>query len=281
MPHARRHAEKFTDAIVDHLKRHQGMFQPLARKLRDCGFSSHMMLAGQDEDMARFIESGITPELYEIAARHARPANGHLEVRLHARPITETHYDQQGHSDIHLAFLRGKAREFLKQMPALIGQIRDTLFSNFDHQTIFDLIDFGADYLKHATHPFSYTIYAFDQPIFDGKLDGDVLRVGILDPPAYIRLGLFFLKGADAVALSIRSPFDILAIFDAMQASLRHLALSYEERGMMIEVNAMGHRLMTFGAGVKSNLFTDRFGPTAVHLDKIFNILTSALASFK
>lgn len=273
--------KKFTDEIVDHIKLHQSMFQPFVRRLNACGFSSSLVDGKKDWSLDRYIETGIVPEIYDLASRHAAPSKGMLTISLRGQTLIETHYTQKGHSDIHLAFLRGQARAFLKQMPAVINQIREALFDSFDNQTIFDLIDFGADYLTKTTHPFSYAIHAFDEPIFDGEMDGKTMRVGILDPPAYIRLGLFLLKGADALALSIRSPFDILALFDTLQASLRHLALAYEERGMTIEVNAMGHRLLTCGAGVRTNLMTNRFGPTALHLDKIFKIMSAALASFK
>ncbi|MCZ7587236.1 MAG: hypothetical protein M5R36_29995 [Deltaproteobacteria bacterium] len=166
-------------------------------------------------------------------------------------------------------------------MPKIVAQIRQVLVENFDNQAIFDLIDFGADYLDGTTYPFGYTIHAFGRPIFDGHLHGRVLRVGILDPTAWVRLGLFFVKGADALALSLRNPFDILALLDTLQASLRHLATSYAERGLTIEAHALGQKVFSCGAGVRSNLMTDRFGPTAIHLEAIFRMLSSALQAAK
>ncbi|MCB9479715.1 MAG: hypothetical protein H6684_04870 [Deltaproteobacteria bacterium] len=270
----------FTDTIVDHLQRHRPMFHPIVAKCLECGFSVHMIKNGADLDMAPFVDNPDLSGLYPIAADHALPDGGTLDIRLGTTDLTSCTFDQDANSFIELVFLKGNARAFLKQMPGLIGQVREILFANFGNETIFELIDFGADYLVDSPYEFSYTIIAFDGPIMVGRMHRDemVFKVSLDNPLAFIRLALFYLKGADALAMSFRSPFDILNLLDMLQSSLCHLAQAYEERGMRLVVSGLGQKLLSCGAGVKPNLMTSRFGPTALHLDAIFKIISSALS---
>jgi hypothetical protein len=266
----------FTNEIVDHIKRHRAMLQPLLRELMRLNFGCVLALDGRETDMAPFALGTDFDAIYELAASHAIPAPGSLQVRLNGKTLTAAVYDQRGHSDIELVFLRASAREFFKGMPKLISQLRLMALENFSEQNIFDMIDFGADFLMRTRHRFSYSLAAFDRTLMKAELHGKSFKVNIVDPAAYMRLGLFFLKGADAMALSFRNPFDILALLDTMQSSLRYFANTYEERGMTLEVTALGQKLLTAGYGIKSNLMTDRFGPTSLHLDAIFKILSAA-----
>ncbi|MBZ0273164.1 hypothetical protein K8I61_14090 [bacterium] len=271
----------YTDTIVEHLRDYRAMLQPLIRKAQEIGFAIFMKLGDDEFEMRPYIDVMDFDAMRVYARRCARPAEGSLQIRLKGRLLTDTSYDQSGHSDIDLVLFKGSARDFFREMPALIRQIRETLVTNFDQQTVFDLIDFGADYLETTAYPFSYTMYAFDKPIFDVRLDGKLLVARILDPVVQVRLALFFLRGADMMALSFRNPFDILAMLDLAQHSIRHLAAAYEMRGIRAELIGLGQKLVSCGAGVRPNLMTDRFGPTALHLDAIFKILSSALAGEK
>jgi len=271
----------FTVELIDHFKLHSDMMLTLLRQLYAVEFSGFFIKDDEILAVEDYLDKGDFEPGYEILADYARPANAVFQIRLNGKVVTDSAYDQDGHTDIDLVFLQGSAREFLKTMPKLLSQIREALFENFELETLLELIDFGADFLEKTQSDFSYEIKAFGSTIFTGRLEDEVLHVGIEDPAAWARIALFLLKGADALALSIRSPFDILALLDTVQAALRRLAISYEERGMRIEVSALGKKLMSCGDGVKSNLMTNRFGPTAIHLESFLKILTSALTAWK
>ncbi len=271
----------FSDELIDHFKLHSDMLLTFMRQLLSVGFSGFFIKDDEILDVEPYLEKGSFEPGYKILADHAKPANAVFQIRLNDNVVTDSAYDQDGHTDIDLVFFQGSARQFLKTMPKLLDQVREAILENFELETLFDLIDFGADFLEKTQSDFSYDIKAFGKTIFTGKLEDGVLRVGIDDPPAWARIALFILKGADAVALSIKNPFDILALLDTVQAALRHLAESYEDRGMRIEVSALGQKVMSCGDGVKSNLMTNRFGPTAIHLESFLKILKSALTAWK
>ncbi len=254
------------------------MVVPLIKQCFRAGFSSSLVLDGKETDLRLVVNAGDFAPVYALAAGHAAPANGSLQIGLREKTLTSTTYDESGHSDIELVFLKGSARDFFRGMPDIVAQIRGIIIENFDNQTLFDLIEFGADFFVRTRNEFSYTLHAFGRPFFEGRLNGKTLKVAILDPVAYMKLGLFLLKGADALALSIRNPFDILALIDTAQASVRHLATTYSDNGITLDVSALGQTLFTSGYGVRPNMMTDRFGPTALHLDAIFKILSSALS---
>lgn len=272
---------EFADFILRFLDENYTTIKPLGDRAMDLG--ARPVLVRNDE------KYDLTPDLYnyretklklkEMLLSATREKGGYIDLVFFGHDIFRVFYDGLGNHEIHLLFMKGKAKDFFTQLGDEITRFREAFMNNYSEDDIFDLIDISADFLaEREGTPFSYTLVADEKPFLQGILDDQDFNVQLLDPMVYIKTMLFVLEGANFLNVKLTSPMDLLKLFEGVQNALRYLATSFQGANLRINAGVSGQSVFAAGRDVKPNFTMTAFGPIAVQLDSLFKIMSSVLS---
>ena len=268
---------EFIDYIIDYGLDNSTVLQPLGDKALDMGISIIAQIQGEKNDITNILRDvkGHKEDLRKIGRGVAEDPEGSLIGEFDGYQLFRMELDGLGNHKIHLVFLEGKAKDFFAQLGPQITELREMLANNFSEDEINELTDIAAEFLAgREGAPFSYKIYAENIPFLEGALDDDDFDLQLLDPMVYFKMLLFMLKGAKFLEVKLKSPFDLLKLFESIQGWLKHLATSFKLSGIQMKAGLEGQTVFMAGRDVKPN-FTSIFGPINIQLDSLFKITSS------
>jgi len=154
--------------------------------------------------------------------------------------------------------------------------MREKLADIFDSDDLETFLELAIGFLAELGDvPFGYSLEMKAGPFLEAKFVKRQLDVRLVDLPAWFRMMLFLIRRTDPTQL-VRSPLEVMRLFDQAQDTIRFMAETYEENEVALVVRFEKDRLFRCGHGVRPTLGS-RFGPTAIHLDVLAGVLKAAM----
>lgn len=138
------------------------------------------------------------------------------------------------------------------------------------------VLDFAAGFLSGITDKnFGYRLRTSRGEFVRAGLKGSLFTLELTDIATFIRIMFFFMRKSDP-SLLIRSPLDLLRLFEELQDAVRYLADAFEDHSLTLEIKVEKQVVFRCGQGVKAN-FGGRFGATSIQLEAWARILAAAM----
>ena len=272
---------EFADFILRFLDDNYTTIKPLGDRAMDLGAKPILVTDEEQYDLTKDLYNyrQTKLKLKDLLLSATRDKGGHIDLQFAGHIIFRVFYDGLGNHEIHLMFMKGKAKDFFTQLGDEIARFRKAFIENYSEEDLFDLIDISADFLaQRQGAPFSYTLFADEKPFLDGNLNDQDFDVQLLDPMVYIKTLLFVLEGANFLNVKLSSPMDLLKLFESMQNTIRYLATSFQGADLRINAGASGQAVFAAGRDIKPNFTMNAFGPITLQLDNLFKIVSSVLS---
>lgn len=255
-------AEVLIGSVLHFMCREENAVQPLLERFFNQGFTLEARRPAK-----QLILSDVLDDVRTHPARYAarlltftRARGGRLTLLHHGRDLLHLTYDDDWSAAIAFDFLDDKSIDLLA--------VQDGLFAAFTAADVAAIIDLCADYLvEHRTAPFTYELTAAAGTFLQGCLNDGVLCVEMRDLFVYLRLMLFLLR-KNITRVMVKSPVDVMRLAEQGRHTVKHLALAYQQRELLLIIELCGSRVLELGRGVKP-LLGSRFGPTSIRLSAL------------
>lgn len=269
-PRRKKTVDDLLGSIVHYLCRRRDDVQPLLDRLFAQGFALHARRRGKTLVLNELLaEIYADPDHYTDALRRfTRSRGGQVILLHHGRDLLRLTYDSGWNAGVAFDFLDDRDLDLL--------MVQDALFGAFTGADVAAIIDLCADYLvERRTAPFHYELTAASGTFLTGRLTDGVLRVEMCDLFVYLKL-MFFLLRKNVTRVIVKSPLDIMRLAEQGRHTVKHLAVAYDRRELLLVIELRGCRVMELGRGVKP-IFGSRFGPTSIKLSALAGVLKSMM----
>ena len=272
----------FIDFAIEFLVDNSVTFKPLFDRLISLNVKLLADCGDERIDISKMV-SDLRRNQKQISEIHhkACPSNqGGMIIHFSGHDIIRIAVGEDGHNQVHLVFLDGKASDFFSGMSNEIDQFRQLFVDHFDDDDLQDLIDLTADFLAQCEdREFSYLVLAKDKPFIKGTLKDQDLEIQLIDPAVYLKLLLFFMEGSNFVKVKISSPSDLFKLIEGLQDGIRVLSETYQLAELQLRIVILDQQVFSAGRGVSSN-FSSSLGPTNIKLDSLFKSLSAVVSRF-